>query len=485
MTRHFIFKEIVEGFGGPRFLITFLISLVLIVTSVYTGYQLYQSDMRWYATAKAENVKALTNLGTYEALKSTGTKAMRRPTRMSIFVRGVDSSIGKASTVNEEAGLVLRDSRFGLNPIFAVFGELDLTFIVTIIMSLFALLFSYNAISGERELGTLKQILSNSVGRAPFIIGKSVGGLVSLALILFVPFLIALLMLMLLFGVSFTGDETIRLALLATILFAYLAVFYMIGMFMSALSRSSFISFLLCLFIWVLSVAIVPRISVEVAGQISPAPSIDRVEAEQAAMQREYYQDLKNLVNGYFKEAYDGNPANFGNAFQTAWKRAMQVAQQKKAEREEPILQAYERDQLNLLNTAQAIARFSPTSCATFATGHLAYTDAELRERFLKSLRRYRENYLNYADEKMAANPDKSEGGVSISMTRGNEGPPEINVTVPEYTLEVADLPEFKMDRDSVGGTIVAVAPDIAILVIEIIFFFALAFVAFLRYDVR
>jgi len=485
MIRHFIYKEIVEGFGGPRFLITFLISLVLIVTSVYTGYQLYQSDMRWYATAKAENVKALTNLGTYAALKDTGTKAMRQPTRMSIFVRGVDSTIGKASTVNEEAGLVLRDSRFGLNPIFAVFGELDVTFIVTIIMSLFALLFSYNAISGERELGTLKQILSNSVGRAPFIIGKSVGGMISLAMILFIPFLIALLMLMLLFGVSFTGDETIRLVLLATVLFAYLAVFYMLGMFMSALSRSSFISFLLCLFIWVLSVAIIPRIAVEAAGQLSPAPSIDRVESERAALRREYYGDLKILVNDYFQEEWDGDNATFGDAFQKAWSRAQQDARAKMAEREEPLLQSYERNQINLLSTAEALARFSPTSCVTFATGRLAYTDAELRERFLRSLRRYRDVYLDYADEKIAKNPDKSGRGISVNMTRSDSGGPQIDVTVPQHTLEVADLPEFSMESESAVVTAVAVAPDIAVLAIEFILFFALAFVAFIRYDVR
>ena len=485
MIRHFIYKEIVEGFGGPRFLITFLISLVLIVTSVYTGYQLYQSDMRWYATAKAENVKALTNLGTYAALKDTGTKAMRQPTRMSIFVRGVDSTIGKAATVNEEAGLVLRDSRFGLNPIFAVFGELDITFIVTIVMSLFALLFSYNAISGERELGTLKQILSNSVGRAPFIIGKSVGGLISLAMILFIPFLIALLMLMLLFGVSFTGDETIRLVLLATVLFAYLAVFYMLGMFMSALSRSSFISFLLCLFIWVLSVAIIPRIAVEAAGQLSPAPSIDRVESERAALRREYYGDLKILVNDYFQEEWDGDNATFGDAFQKAWSRAQQDARAKMAEREEPLLQSYERNQINLLSTAEALARFSPTSCVTFATGRLAYTDAELRERFLKSLRRYRDVYLDYADEKIAKNPDKSGRGISVNMTRSDSGGPQIDVTVPQHTLEVADLPEFSMESESAVVTAVAVAPDIAVLAIEFILFFALAFVAFIRYDVR
>jgi len=403
---------------------------------------------------------------------------------MSIFVKGVDSVIGKASTVNENPGLVLRDSRFGLNPIFAVFGELDLTFIVTIVLSLFALLFSYNAISGERELGTLKQVLSNSISRASFIIGKSIGGLVSLLIILVVPFLISLLMLMLLFGVNFNSDEWLRIGMLALIFLLYLSVFYMIGMFMSALTRNSFVSFLLCLFVWVLSVAIIPKMSVEAAGQINPAPSIDKVESERSALRREYYANLKKLVGKYFDEEWKGDDQDFGGAFQRAWQRAQDEARSEQFKKEEPLLQSYERKQLLLLTTAESIARISPTSCVTFATGRLAHTDAELRERFLKSLRRFREEYLSYAEEKVAQNPDKSGRGININMRRDESGP-HVQVSVPQYTLEVADLPEFKLAGESIGETAVAVAPDFAILAIELIAFFALAFVAFLRYDVR
>jgi ABC-type transport system involved in multi-copper enzyme maturation permease subunit len=62
---------------------------------------------------------------------------------------------------------------------------------------------------------------------------------------------------------------------------------------------------------------------------------------------------------------------------------------------------------------------------------------------------------------------------------------PNINVSVPQWELDVNDLPEFNLTEESVGVSIAAIAPDIAILAIELIVFFALAFVAFLRYDVR
>ena len=62
MIRQFIFKEIVESVSSPKFLITFLISAVLIITSVYTGYQLYEEEVSWHARAASENVNRSGNL---------------------------------------------------------------------------------------------------------------------------------------------------------------------------------------------------------------------------------------------------------------------------------------------------------------------------------------------------------------------------------------------------------------------------------------
>jgi len=486
MIRYFIYKEIVESISGPKFLITFLVCAVLILTSVFTGYQLYRTELSWHRIARSENQRALENRGSYRRLKSEGGKAIRPPQRMNIFVRGVDSTIGKAATVSEDAKIVLRDSRFGLNPIFAVFGELDLAFIVKIILALFALLFSYNAISGERELGTLKQVLSNSVGRASFILGKSIGGLVTFFITFLVPVLIALLMLMVFFNVSFTTEEWLRIGLMTLVFCAYLAVFYMVGMLMSALTRNSFVSFLLCLFVWVLSVVIVPKIAVEAAGQISPAPSIDRIEAERASIARSQNATRKELLMRYITEALQsGSDADVDDAYD----RAIEDAREQYVGTEEALLREYEQQQIRLLDTAETLARISPTSCVIFAVSRLAYTDAQLRERFLRSLRRYRSAFLDYADEKIRLHPELSPygTGTSIQVDDDEEGERTFNVSVetPEFILDTGDAPVFALAAEPLAASAAATVPDIAILVVEFFLLFAAAFVAFLRYDVR
>ena len=490
MVGSFIYKEIVESVSGPKFLITLAICSTLILISAFTGYMLYESEMDWYANSKAENEKALTNLGSYGNLESNGAKVIREPSRLGIFVKGVDSIIGKAARVSDSPEIVLRDSRFGLNPVFATFGELDLALIVKMILSLFALLFSYNAISGEREMGMLKQVFSNPVGRASFIVGKSIGGLATLMIPFLLPFLAALLLLMTVFNVSFTGEEWVRIGLMTLAFLLYLAVFYMIGMLMSALTRSSFVSFLLCLFVWVLSVAIIPKAAVELAGQISPAPSIDAIQAQRSALRREMYAHYKELITKRVNDLIATGRISDDDAWSEARSTSWEEAETPVIEAEEAMLREYSRRQLLLLNTSMTLARVSPTACTTFAANRLAMTDADLREYFLESLRRYKSEYLSYAEMMIKANPEKAHSGTGHSLSidedaDGQNRTVEFTVRVPEFTLDLSTMPEFSLESESLEEASIAILPDLAILVLEFLAAFAFAFMVFIRYDVR
>jgi len=73
---------------------------------------------------------------------------------------------------------------FDDNPLPILFPPFDFLFIVTIIMSLLAILFSYDTISGERQSGTLRLVIANSISRTKILFGKFIGGAASL-LILF------------------------------------------------------------------------------------------------------------------------------------------------------------------------------------------------------------------------------------------------------------------------------------------------------------
>ena len=66
----------------------------------------------------------------------------------------------------------------------------DLLFLTRILLSLLAVLFAFDAVCGEREEGTLKQALAGPVPRHLWLLGKWIGGMLTLS----TGFVVAVLM---------------------------------------------------------------------------------------------------------------------------------------------------------------------------------------------------------------------------------------------------------------------------------------------------
>ncbi|GAJ01401.1 unnamed protein product, partial [marine sediment metagenome] len=265
---------------SPRFVFTFLLCTILILLSVYTGINNYQAELKEHSAAVALNRKNLESQQSYGMLAGMGTKINRKPQVLSTVVNGIWEAVGRVATVNIAFDPSLIESKYSSNPIFAVFGSLDLTFIVKIVLSLFAILFTYDAIVGEKERGTLKLALSNRVPRDRLILGKAIGGFVSLLIPLVIPLVLGLLLLMIYPNISLSGDDWLRIGMTCVMFLLYLSVFFTLGLFISARTTRSSTSFLLLLFIWVTFVTIIPKAAVMMAGQIKPIPSVHEITAQ-------------------------------------------------------------------------------------------------------------------------------------------------------------------------------------------------------------
>jgi ABC-type transport system involved in multi-copper enzyme maturation permease subunit len=142
-----------------------------------------------------------------------------------------------------------------------MFPLIDLVFVVTILLSLAALVFSYDAVSGEREDGTLKLALANGVPRSTVLAGKFAGG----AIVLFVPFLIALslglIYVLLQPRIGWSAVDGGALGLLLAGSAVYTMVFYGLGFLISARHASSASSIMTSLVVWVVLVLVVPNLS--------------------------------------------------------------------------------------------------------------------------------------------------------------------------------------------------------------------------------
>jgi len=469
MLKDIIKKEILETITSPKFVFTFLLCTVLILLSVYTGIINFSAEKKEFDAALALNKKNLESQPSYQALAGLGTKINRPPEVLSTIASGVSEAVGRVATVNVAYDPNLVDSKYESNPVFSVFGALDLTFIVKIVLSLFAILFTYDAIVGEKERGTLKLTLSNRVPRDRLIMGKFIGGYVSLLIPLIIPLILSLLLLLVFPNISLSGQDWGRLLLMFLIFFLYLSVFFTLGLLVSTRTNKGSTSFLVLLLIWVIFVTIIPKVAVLAASRLNPIPSVHEITAKKDAFLQQVQGGAQKKVLDWIKENQP-KPGGDQKAFQEKFKKFLEDFQQESTAKIDANNAALERDYQARKRSQERLAvnlsRISPASALTFSTMSLARTGMDEHERFLASIRAFKPIWTKWANSRMMQTLDFGGGGQTAKVS-------------------LADMPQHAFEPEGLSKSLVRTLPDIGLMLVLIIVFFAWAYISFLKYDVR
>jgi ABC-type transport system involved in multi-copper enzyme maturation permease subunit len=468
MLKDIIKKEILETITSAKFVFTFLLCAILILLSVYTGVTTYRADRKEFSAAVALNKKNLESQPSYQALAGLGTKINKPPQVLGAIASGVDEAVGRVASVNIAYDPNLVDSKYESNPVFSVFGALDLTFIVKIVLSLFAILFTYDAIVGEKERGTLKLTLSNRVPRDKLILGKVIGGFISLLIPLIIPLVLGLILILVYPDIALSGDDWVRLLLMFLAFLLYLSVFFTLGLLVSARTNKSSTSFLVLLFIWVTFVTVIPKLSVMTAAQLNPIPSVHEITAKKDAFLQQIQGGAQKKVMDWMKE----NAPKEGEdqkAYQDKFKKFLEEFQQESTSKIDENNAALERDyqarKSSQQNLAISLSRVSPASALTFSTMSLARTGIDEHERFLASIRTYKPIFTKWANSRMMQN---------INFQTGEQA-----------KVVLDDMPQHQFEPEGLSKSLARAFPDFGLMLFLIIVFFAGAYVSFLKYDVR
>ena len=231
MIRLIIEKELKDIIGSTKFAVTFGACAVLLLLAFTIGGRNYLVAVDEYEAGKRESLNKLEGITDWNEVRSN--RIFLPPQPVASLVMGVSNDIGRNTEVRGRGELTAEDSRYGEDPIYAVFRFLDLDFVFQIVLSLFAILFAYDAVNGEKEQGTLRLTFANPVPRAKYIIGKMTGSFLALGIPLLVPILIGALILVFL-GVPMGADDWLRLALVIVTGYLYFGAFLAITLFVSA-----------------------------------------------------------------------------------------------------------------------------------------------------------------------------------------------------------------------------------------------------------
>ena len=460
-------KEILANLVRPSFFVTSGLCAVLVLLSAYTGVQNYLTQKGEYDAALVLNRKNLESQPSYGALAGIGTKINKPPAVLGILVSGEESPLGRVAKVDVAFEPKLVDSKYESNPIFAVFGDLDLTFVTKTVLSLLAILWAYNMISGEKESGTLRLILSGAVPRHTLILGKAIGGFLCLFVVLLLFFLLSVLMVTLFSGVQLDGDAWVRLGAIYAVYILYVAVFLSLGLLVSSRTHESAASLLALLAIWTVLVLVIPKVSVILAGQMVEVPSAHEVQAQKDAFLMQIQREAEQEVRDYMKKMKDDKtPDKEKRDKFLAYVQELQARQlERQAQESGRLDREYENRQRSQAHLALALSRVSPASAMTFAATSLAQTGIDRHERFRTAVRAYKQEFITYVNSKLFSDIDKEKD----KNTR----------------IDLNGMPAFQFREESLSASVARVAPDVLVMALFVVLSFLIAYVSMLKYDVR
>ncbi len=487
MLKTLIIKELKAVILSPKFTATFLICSLLMLLSIYIGIQEYRGAVRQHETAQQ-----LVEQGAREARgwHAIPYRAYREPDPMQIFVSGLGYDIGRFSSINTRDLVKLRNSAYSDDPIFAVFRFIDFAFIVQVVLSLLAILFTYDAINGEREDGTLKLVFANSVPRARYILAKCIGGWLGLVVPICIPLLLCLLMLMI-YGIPLSGVHWAKLLVLLAAAILYFTFFVTYGVLMSALTRRSSTSFLLSLVSWIIFVLIVPRAGVIVAGQLATVPSVAEIEGQAQGFEKDRWNQFYDAQEERWRERNIVRHDSDGGAEpvddEQLWKYMEEDdAARREVQKEIDDFKAKLNADLQNRKRAQerlafSLSRVSPASAFQLAAMDLVGTGVSLKTRYESAMSAYRDQFVQFVEQK------QSEGGPSGAFTISIDTESGVKIGSPrdQGALDVSQLPKFSAPAYSFADGLGATLVDLGLLALFTLAAFGAAFVAFLRYDVR
>lgn len=466
-------KEILDNLLNMRFLVASAISLALVLSSIVVLTKTYEDTLQDYQNRVMTQDDFIDHFG---HLNRAGwmSRQTRMPSHFQVLVLGID----------REA----QEENFVSNPIPALLSRLDYVSIVTIIMSLMAILFSYNALSAEREAGLLKQMLSTGLPRRTLMFGKFIGGNISILVPFTVGVLAGLLYLVADPNLSFqTADLFVFLALMF-VSWLYIAAFYGLGLLFSSRSAASSQAIVKSLFGWVILILIIPNISPFLAAQLYPVQSAAKLQQEiYGITDRERDQNVntrgRELLKTQFPDlvtitgmsqvdlqakvksdpAFKARYALYAQAYDEMVKQVNKEQQEQADKLSETFMQRSKQQE----ELARVITSASPFSNFVFVATDMTETGIAGDNDWHEQVERYGSTFWKYAETKYQKEKQRNPAFDSNDY------------------LDMRDRPRFQYQPSGFSERIVSVLPQVGMLVIFNLIFLAGAFGSFLKYDVR
>jgi ABC-type transport system involved in multi-copper enzyme maturation permease subunit len=445
MLKTIIKREILEYLKSSKFIIGLGIAVVLMSLSTFINIQDFNKRHQDYVNAREELGK-----------DTFYVKVFRPPQILSVLVQGKDRKLGNSLTMTylnlpARASGYMGEYKSKHHLFMAGFSAVDFSFLVRVVLSLMVIFLAYNTISEEKTLGTLKQVLANRLPRDQVLLGKFIGGMLVVIGSLVISAVVSMLIMLVHPFVFLNLSDWLRILVLIGLSILYLMCFYTLSLFVSVVVNRPPVALLVLLQIWIFLIIILPNMGVLIARNTYILPSEKEIAQQKAAAFQPYEKEFKEVREAFGAAVSSAQPTppELGARNVELWGI--------KAGLNHQVDKDFSRRLTNQMNLAQNLSIFSPAAVYTSAVNRLARTGLDEHERFMEGVFRHWQSLiermkLRYKDLK---------------------------------AYRSATLPEFNFPSESLSQSFLATLPQWIILSLFSLIFFVLAYVKFLKKDVR
>ena len=488
-------REFVSNVLTSRFMIGFVVCLMSTAAAVFVQVEDYEKRLSAYHVAVQEHQEKIRTWDTYRQINP---KAHRQPNSLSIFNVGMEKS--GADMVSIRLAIPIWEKQAQKqgsdNPFLSIFLAIDVIFVFKIVLSALAILFAYNTISGEREDGTLKLVLSNPVPRDALVLGKYLGGVLSLFPIVVMSFTVGIVIAYASPATDFDVGDLLRLVMVLVVSLLYVSICYLLGMLLSVWTKEAATTLILSMFIWGILTIVHSNVATFAVAKFPPSKS----QSEEAALQQigRIWEDFRKERDAYilkefgykhpihaiitkgnmslemdtrsaggigFEEIYTPKPIHKMDTSKyqeiLSYQELLRIDYANKAEE---ILKRRENIGERNRQLARNVSRLSFADTYRFAVGTITGTDRESYNDFINQARSYKRQVVDYLSDKNAFS-----ARAWFSSDKG--------------AAEFVDLPVFQHQYNTLSKNLSRASADIFILLAWNILLFMSAYLSFLRYD--
>gem|GEM_PF-3676914 len=292
-----------------------------------------------------------------------------------------------------------------------------------------------------------------------------------------ITFLVSMVILTLFIPKILSLSVLIRIFLMQILSLVYLSIFVFLGLLVSSLIHRSSLVLLVLLAVWICFVFIIPNISGILSDKLTNIPSEYQTAQQVGPMiQKEVWERIDKI-----RERAEQGKFETKEEILAETDRAFEEAQLK--------VRGYYTNFRNAMkqrtNTARNMSRLSPTALFQYASEGIANSGPFRQEHFMEDVQVFSKIYDDYIQSKLGKVVGTSNWSFGTGMIFKGEYVDISSPSPEEYNGDKSDFPRFVESESSITLTLRDAFLDIAGLLLWNLILAVLAFIAFIRCDVR